>query len=277
MKRPGESAAGSSDVGFAVAGPGLVAGLVAAALAGLSLAGTPALAAGLFCVQVVIALAWLAALGTKGSLGAFGIAVAAAAAMDVVLGVTDNPDLGDAAPVLGLALVAALVHQLARRPRREVTVSLAGTVSAAAFAVCAASYLALLPEGHGDRADACALLGVGVALAVARLFDLVLPRPDAFPGSRRGLVGLLAGAGAAVAVGAAYGAHTAGLSGGSGLRIAVIAAALALIADVAVDAVLTQAPPPDERRLSALTPLGVLLPVVLAAPVVYVTGRILLG
>jgi len=57
----------------------------------------------------------------------------------------------------------------------------------------------------------------------------------------------------------------------------VIAAVLALIADIAVDAVLTQAPPPDERRLSALTPLGVLLPVVLAGPVAYVTGRILLG
>ena len=42
-------------------------------------------------------------------------------------------------------------------------------------------------------------------------------------------------------------------------------------------AVLTQAPPRDERRLSALTPLGVLLPVVLVGPVAYVAGRILLG
>ena len=267
----------ASGGGLAVAVPGLVAGLVAAALGGLALAGTSALAAGLFGVQVVIALAWLAALGTRGSLGAFGIAVAAAATIDVVLGITDNPDLGDAAPVLGLALLAALLHQLSRRPRRDVTVSLAGTVSSVAFAVCAASYLALLPEGSGDKADACALFGVGAALAIARALDLLIPSPQAFPGSRRGLVGIVVGAAAALAVGAAYGAHTAGLSGGVGLRIAVIAAALALIADVAVDAVLTQAPPPDERRLSALTPLGVLLPVVLAAPVAYVTGRILLG
>jgi len=263
--------------GVAVAGPGLVAGLIAAALAGLALAGTPALAAGLFCVQVVIALAWLAALGTKGSLGAFGICIAAAAAIDIVLGVTDNPDLGDAAPVVGIALVAAFLHQLSRRPRPAVTVSLAGTMSSVAFAVCAASYLALLPEGSGDKADACALLGVGVALVVARACDLVVVVPEAFPGSRRGLIGIVLGAGAAPAIGALYGAHTAGLDGSVGLRIAVIAALLALIADVAVDAVLTQAPPPDERRLSALTPLGVLLPVVLAGPVAYVTGRILLG
>ena len=268
---------GSRRSAVAVAGPGLVAGLIAAALAGLALVGTPALAAGLFCVQVVIALAWLAALGTRGSLGAFGIAVAAAAAIDIVLGITDNPDLGDAAPVVGLALVAALLHHLARRPRRGVTISLAGTVSSAAFAVCAASYLALLPEGSGDKADACALLGVGAALFVARVCDLVSVVPPAFPGSRRGAIGIVAGAGAALAVGAAYGGHTPGLGTGIGLRIAVIAALLALIADVAVDAVLTQAPPPDERRLSALMPLGVLLPVVLAGPVAYVTGRILLG
>src|SRR5947209_20064661 len=100
--------------GVAVAGPGLVAGLVAAALAGLALAGTPALAAGLFLVQVVISLAWLSALGTKGSLGAFVIAVAAAGAIDVVIGSADNPDLGDAAPVVGAALVVAFLDQLSR-------------------------------------------------------------------------------------------------------------------------------------------------------------------
>ena len=265
-----------SRAGVAVVGPGLVAGAVAAALAGLALAGTPALAAGAFCVQVVISLAWLASLGAKGSLGAFGIAVAAAAAIDIVLAVSDSPDLGDAAPVVGIALVAALLHQLARRPRRAVTMSLAGTMSAVGFAVCAGAYVALLAEGSGDLADAAALFGIGVALVVARLLDLAVVTPSAFPGSRRGIVGIVVGAGAAAAVGAAYGSSNA-LHTGVGLRIAVIAALLALIADVAVDAVLTQAPPPDERRLSALTPLGVLLPVVLAAPVAYITGRILLG
>src|SRR5438270_11198508 len=153
--------------GVAVAGPGLVAGLVAAALAGLALAGTPALAAGLFCVQVVIALAWLAALGTKGSLGAFGIAVAAAAAIDIVIGITDNPDLGDAAPVVGIALVAAFLQQLARRPRPGVTLSLAGTLSSVDLAVCADSYLALLPDGSGDKAEDSDVFGCGTGVLVS--------------------------------------------------------------------------------------------------------------
>src|SRR3954451_24757259 len=155
--------------GVAVAGPGLVAGLIAAVLAGLALVGTPAVAAGLFLVQVVVALAWLAALGTKGRLGAFRIAVAAAAATDIVIGITDNPDLGDAAPVVGIALVAAFLHQLARRPRPGVTLSLAGTMSSVAFAVCAASYLALLPEGGRHKGGARGVLRVGGGVVVAGL------------------------------------------------------------------------------------------------------------
>lgn len=263
--------------GLDAVGPGLVAGAVAGALAGLALVGISALSVGVFCVQVVIALAWLAALGTRGSLGAFGIGVAAAAAVDIVIGIASDPDIGDAAPVLGIVVAVAMAHQLARRPRRGVTLSLAGTLSAVAFAVCAACYPALLAEKFGDLASADALLGVGVALAVARLCDLVAATPSAFPESRRGVVGIVAGAVVAAGVGAAYGNANGDLGVGVGTRVAVIAAVLALIADIAVDAVLTHAPPPDERRLSALTPLGVLLPVVLAGPVAYVTGRILLG
>ncbi|MBV9098998.1 MAG: Gfo/Idh/MocA family oxidoreductase, partial [Frankiaceae bacterium] len=130
-----------------------------------------------------------------------------------------------------------------------------------------------------DEADRMidAAAGAGVALAVGRLADLATTRPAVAPGSRRGLLGVVAGIAAAVGVGAAYGSGASELGSGVGLRLAVIAAVLAVIADIAVDAVLAQAPPPDERRLSALTPLGVLLPVVLAGPVAYVAGRILLG
>lgn len=260
-----------------VVATGLAAGAVAAVLAVLALAGTAAVAAGVFCVQVVIALAWLAAVDAKGSVGGFGIAVATAAAADIVVGLETGPDIGRAAPVVGIALVLSLLHQLARRPRPGVTVSLAGTLSAIAFGVCAVAYVALPGERDGDHAVAAALFGAGAALAVARCVDLLLTRPPIFPGSRRGLLGVVLGAGAAVAVGASYGAATSGLGTSVGIRLALIAALLALLADIAVDAVLSQAPPRDERRLSALTPLGVLLPVVLAGPVAYVAGRILLG
>jgi hypothetical protein len=258
--------------------PGLLAGVVAAALAGLALLGTAPLGIGVFAVQVVIALAWLATLDARGSTGAFAISVAVAAACDIVVGVADTADLGRTALVVALAVLASLLHQLLRRPRRGVTLSVAATLSMAVFASCASSYVALRVEGGGGIADATALFGAGVALALARLVDVVLPRPAAVPGSRRGVVGLLLGLGAAGAMGWFYGhAHPHVLGADHGVRMAIVTALIALLADLAVDAVLSTAPPDEERSVAALTPLGMLLPVVLAGPAAYVAGRILLG
>jgi hypothetical protein len=263
--------------GLPATSPGVVAGLVAAGLAGLAALGVAPLAAGVFAVQVVIALAWLATLDARGGLGAFVVVVLTAAGCDIAVATSDTPDIGRAAVVIGLALLASLVHQLARRPRLGVTMSIAGTMSAAAFALCAACYVALRVESGGDAADIAALLGAGIALAAARLVDLVLPRPAILRGSRRGVTGLVVGLVLATITGWLYGSGSDAMSGDHGFRIALVAALLALIADLAVDAVLTAAPPAFTRAASALPPLGMLLPVSMAGPAVYVAGRILLG
>src|SRR4051794_41747213 len=88
--------------------PGLLAGLVAAGLAGLALLGTAPLGVGVFAVQVVVALAWLATLDARGSTGAFLIAVAASLGCDIVVGVADTADLGRTALVVALAVLAGL-------------------------------------------------------------------------------------------------------------------------------------------------------------------------
>ena len=194
-----------------------------------------------------------------------------------MVAIPDEPDLGRAAPVLGLAVVASLAHQLTRRPRPAVTMSIAATLSAATFALCAASYVAIRVESGGDDATAAALIGIGVALALGRIVDLVLRRPAAAPGSRRGIVGCVLGLAAAAVVGRIYGGSADALGSDHGLRIAIVAALIAVLTDLAVDSVLSAAPPEDDRSLSALAPLGMLLPVVLAGPAVYVAGRILLG
>jgi hypothetical protein len=252
--------------------------VVAAALAGLALLGTAPLGIGVFAVQVVVCLAWLATLDARGSTGAFVIGVAASIGCDVVVGIADTPDIGRSALVVALAVLASLVHQLLRRPRRGVTLSIAATLSMAVFASCGASYVALRVEGGGGIADAAALFGAGVALAIARLVDLVVPRPAVVPGSRRGVVGLLVGLAAAATTGWLYGhAHGDVLGSDHGVRMAIVTALIALLADLAVDAVLSTAPPDEERSVAALTPLGMLLPVVLSGPAAYVAGRILLG
>lgn len=256
---------------------GLAAGVVAAVLAGFAVLDVGLLAGGVFVVQVVLALAWLAALDAPGSGGNFVISVAAAGVMDGLLASAPGPDIGRAAGVVGVVVVVALLYQLARRPRLGVTRSFAGTVSAVVFALAAATYVALGVESGGDFADVCALLGAGVALAIARLVDLALPRPVAVTGSRRGVAGLVVGVGAALLVGWGCGAGRAELGSDRGIRLALVAGVIALVADLAVDAVLSAAPPADDRARSALPPLGILLPVVLAGPAAYVAGRILLG
>ena len=256
---------------------GLGAAVVAGALAGLALLHIGALAAGVFAVQVVVALAWLAAVDVPGGGGAFVIVVIASGVMDGLVGTSHAPDIGRASGVAAVAVIVSLLHQLARKPRVNVTVSFAGTIAAVCFALAAASYVALSVEKGGDVADVAALLGAGVALVIARLADLALPRPAAVPGSRRGVVGLLLGFGFAAFVGAVYGNSHHVLGAARGFRLSVVTAVIALVTDLAVDGVLRGAPPADERARSGVPPLGILLPVVLAAPAAYVAGRILLG
>lgn len=269
--------AGGSESASPALLPGVAAGAVAAALAGLALLGMGALVAGLAVVQVVLALAWLAALDVPGGGGPFVIVVMAAGVMDGVLATESEPDIGRAAGVVGVAVVLGLLYQLARRPRVAVTLSFASTLAGVVFALCAASYVALHIEAGGDLADAAALLGAGAALAAARLTDRLLPRPVVVAGSRRGVAGLVVGMGAAVLAGWAYGSGRAEIGTDHGIRLAAVAAVIALVADLAVDAVLHGAPPSDDRSRAALPPLGILLPVVLAGPAAYVAGRILLG
>ena len=256
---------------------GLAAALVAAGLAGLALVHIGALAAGVFVVQVVVALAWLAALDVPAGGGAFVIVVIASGVMDGLIGSYREPDIGRGAGVAAVAVIVSLLHQVARRPRVAVTMSFGGTLSALAFAFSAASYIGLCVEKGGADADAAALLGAGAALAAARLTDLAVPRPAPLPGSRRGVVGIFVGFGAALLVGWVYGDSQDMLGMARGTRLALVAAVIALVTDLAIDAVLRAAPPADERARSGVPPLGILLPVVLAAPAAYVAGRILLG
>jgi hypothetical protein len=105
--------------------------------------------------------------------------------------------------VLGLTFLAAVVHQMLREaPRRYLVASLAGVV----LLVCAVCSLAvLLTVGRledGPRQVTTAVLVVAGALVVGHLVDLVLPRPQIADGVPCGLLGLLLGVLAGVAVAA---------------------------------------------------------------------------
>ncbi|HEX2073416.1 MAG TPA: hypothetical protein VHF92_06495 [Geodermatophilus sp.] len=152
-------------------------------------------------LQAGLVAAWVLATGVRGLAGSVAVGLAAAAGADVLLVLPERPELGALLAVPGLGFLAAVLHQMLRRPpRREVVPSLAGVVLLVC-GVCALAVLLLLePSADGDRPADSALLVVGVALVVGHLVDLVLPRPQVAAEVPRGVPGLLLAVVAAVVV-----------------------------------------------------------------------------
>jgi hypothetical protein len=264
-----------------VVGSTVAAGVLTSAVAGVlvaaSLGGRAALAGAVFPLQVALVVGWLGVLGVRAGLGAAGIAVAAAAVADglVATGPTDTRRL---VGVMAVGLLVALIHQLVRRDGRHgVTASLAATVAAIALA-CSLATLVSLRAGAGGKAVVLTAVGAAAgAVLVAWLCDFVLARPAVAGVPRRGWLGLLLGLSAACAIGAGVGSARDELGVGYGFVLALAVGAVALAAGMAVDLTRVAASATDRRGPVGLVPLAVVLPLAAAAPVAYVTGRILVG
>lgn len=234
-----------------------VAAAVAVGLAlalGLAAAGPVAvLVAAVALVQVLVALRWFAVLDVDAAARG-GAIVGAAAAIGADLAVAlrdDRRPLTPVASVLGLAMVAALIHQLVRRDGRDrLTASLSATVALAAVGALGSSYLGTQSSRDGSAFVAAALAATAVAVVAT-----VVPGPILF-GATAGLVGGLA-AGAVVGALSDLGARTGGLVG--------------LGATVAAGVSVTFA-----RRAAHPDPLVTAgLPLLLVAPVGYLLARLL--
>jgi hypothetical protein len=185
------------------------------------------------------------------------VAAAAAGADIAVLAADETRPLEHVAPVLGLALLAALVHQLVRRDGRvELTSSLTATVAAAVLAGLAAGWLAL----DVSRAGTDLLVLAAVAAAAPLLADLAA-----------GAIGLGRWVGI-LAAAAVTGAAAVALAVVTDVSFTVALAAGAGGAVAARLAVLLA------NRAAAPHPLlAAALPAILVAPSVYLLGRVLLG
>ena len=246
--------------------PWLPASGFIAALALASAAGRTVLAAAVVVVQFVFALGGVRRATVPAARAAGWLALTVGVVGSVWTAFADTANLRPVASLLGPALVVAVVVQLTRRASREyLTESLTLSVGASALAALPVAWIALRSADGGAYAVGLGLLGVGV-VAVAEAIPLS-------PAARRMLAvlvaaGLAAGlvfliddiAVAVPAVGAvvvtAFGALTA-------------ASALAAVDRLGVEL--------DDRDGAMLVPLYVALPIVAAAPVVYVLGRILVG
>jgi hypothetical protein len=228
--------------------------------------GRPLLGAGVAAVQVVFTLGGVRSAPMPAARAGAWLALIVAVGASVWMVAADADGLWPMAVFLAPAFVAAVTIQLARRDGRQaMTMSLTVTVAACALALLPVAWLALRAAGDGIHAVWLGLLGV----AVVGLTELV-PVPVV---PRRLVAIVLAGA---IAAGLALVASgmAAALSTTGAVVVAASAALSAVIAFAAVDRITAET---AENTTGALTPLRMTLPVVVAAPVSYVLGRVVLG
>jgi hypothetical protein len=258
---------------------GLGGALICAALIGLSYLNQEPLAAGVFLLQLLLILGFLALVDAPAAGGAFLVATGATVAADAVILLSDDGRVSGLAGVVGLAAVGSLFHQLVRRGRARVTESLADTFVAVVLAVAVVPLVALRMDGGGKEAVQVCLAAGAAALLLGRLGDRVLPRPALALGATRGWPGLLLGLGAGAAVAVAVAGDTGQVAGTRGALLGLAVAAAVAAADLAVDLAAAEltAGRRDVRRVEALRPVGLLLPVAALAPVAFVAGRLVLS
>jgi hypothetical protein len=275
---------------------------VATAALGAAAASTPALAAVLLAEQVALAWAWRSLVGA--TVGAAVLGVGAALACDLTLVFSDSDDVGSVVGVVGAALAAVILQQLARRRspagavagpagevgpsagvggedgdgRVRVTVDMAASLSGVVFVALFAGYLSLRASS-GPAAGpwlVTGLIGAGAAVFASRLAGHV-----GLPAGAAVLLGVLVGTGG----GAVCAAVADRLSAPDAAAVAAAAAAAATVTSLAFARAGSAVPIPshpsarsvpdgtDGPRALAGAVLAAVLPLVMAAPVVYLVGR----
>ena len=228
--------------------------LLAGAVAVGASAGDAALAVAVLGTQAVLISGWYRALDVPGGIGGIVVAGAAAVTADVLLLVRDDArPLTLVAGVLGLGMLATLVHQLVRRPvRARLTESLTATTTLLALAVLAALFIPAADTRGGAALVAVTSLAAALGPAVG-LFPLP---PAAQPGI-------------AIAGGAILGAVVAALTDLT-VGPSILLGGAAGAAAVSMSAFVRRVARPDLTTVAAMPIAGV-------APLGYVLGRILVG
>ncbi|WP_322750435.1 MULTISPECIES: hypothetical protein [unclassified Frankia] len=263
----------------------VVAAVVPALVAGV---GPLPLVAVIAVEQFLLGWAWVRTFA--GSIGTLVIVGLAALAADATALLTDSHELGDGAGVIGIAVVAVILGQLARRRASpgtatsdqpvRVTVDMAAGLSGVVIVTLLTGYVDAAsietPTGRavGPAMVAVGLVGGGLAVLVARacagFVGGRVARPAGWP-----LIFRLIGVVAAGAGGAVFGAASGGLTVSDGTAIATVAAAVAVIIDMAVARGVAELRASGDPEFE--WPLVAVLPLAVAAVFVYAAAHTLAG
>ncbi len=263
----------------------VVAAVVPALVAGV---GPLPLVAVIAVEQFLLGWAWVRTFA--GSIGTLVIVGLAALAADATALLTDSHELGDGAGVIGIAVVAVILGQLARRRASpgtatsdqpvRVTVDMAAGLSGVVIVTLLTGYVDAAsietPTGRavGPAMVAVGLVGGGLAVLVARacagLVGGRVARPAGWP-----LISRLIGVVAAGAGGAVFGAASGGLTVSDGMAIATVAATVAVIIDMVVARGVAELRASGDPEFE--WPLVAVLPLAVAAVFVYAAAHTLAG
>ncbi len=256
----------------------LVTTLAVALVVGLGLvltarAGAAELLVAVAVTQALLAVSWVLGTVMPGRIGGLVIATLAAAGADVAASVWPHGRLGTLLAVLGLAVPAMFVHQLARGAARvQVVSSLSAVALLVLGEVALPAVLQLRHEfGASDpdgRVAATAVAAVAGALVVGCLVDLLLPAPRFDPAVPRGLLGLIASAGLGGSIGYLMLRDVTDFDGGRATFAGAALGALAGLLAVAGAFVLHTTPEPIAALGRRLRPvLAAVVPIAVIAPV----------
>lgn len=260
--------------------------LLAAALVGVlalgSAVGGLLLAAGILIVQFVFTMGAVrvAPVPAAEQSAVFALLVGGVAAGWI--GWVGIPELSPMAKVLGPAFALAVLLQLLRTDGRpQLNASLALTMTACVLAALPAAWVGLRFADGGAYAVGLGLLGVGVA---------VLFEGWGVSATLRRLLAVLVAGGLAAGLVVLFENMAAAVPAVSAVVVAAFGAVLAVAALAGVDRLADASPrhaggatgggvelAAERAAAVALRPLRMTLPVIVAAPVVYVLGRILVG
>lgn len=252
-----------------------VALVVGAALAVSARAGATPLLIAVAATQALLAASWVLGTVMPGRIGGLVIATLAATAADVTTSVWPHGRLGTLLAVLGLAVPAMFIHQLARGAARVQVVS---SLSAVAVLVLGeVSLPALLQLRHefassevGGRVAAAAVAAIAGALVIGCLVDMLMPAPRFDPAVGRGLLALIASAGLGGSVGYLMLRNEVEFADGRSVFVGAALGALAGLLAVALAFVLQTTPVPAARLGRSLRPvLAAVLPIAVIAPVAF--------
>lgn len=247
-----------------------IAVVVAGGLAVCANAGPGWLVFGVAIVQGIVIVAWVIGTDMPGRIGALVIATLAAIASDAAVSAWPHSQLGPLIGVLGLAVPAMFVHQLARGVVRSRVVESLSSVAVVVVATVALSALIQLRHETDGRVTSTAVAAGGAALAAGLLVDSVLPIMRFDPEVPRSLGGVVVSLVVGSVVGFVRLHGTVEFSTG---RAVLLGAAIGVIAGLlgVGFSYVTHTLPTSAITVRVLRPVLVaVLPIAVLAPVAYV-------